>query len=193
MNYNNGEPNSNYISGFVHQAKAYKDVEVIGINSPDFVFGGSSRSWNTRESFEYFMEIILNDLKSKLPVDGVYLALHGAMAVREIPRPEAGSGTDAAAMSCKAKLSEDGRHYILNGEKMWVTNGASADIYVLFAKDVDHPDFGVKKHGGTTAFIVDSTMEGFSVGKKEDKLGMRYCLQIRVLNYWLLGLIWFLG
>ena len=89
VNYNNGEPNSNYISGFVHQAKAYKDVEVIGINSPDFVFGGSSRSWNTRESFEYFMEIILDDLKSKLPVDGVYLALHGAMAVREIPRPEA--------------------------------------------------------------------------------------------------------
>ena len=89
INYNNGEPNSNYIAGFVHQAKAYKDVEVIGINSPDFVFGGSSRSWNTRESFEYFMKIILDDLKSKLPLDGVYLALHGAMAVREIPRPEA--------------------------------------------------------------------------------------------------------
>lgn len=86
---------------------------------------------------------------------------------------EAGSGTDAAAMSCKAKLSEDGRHYILNGEKMWVTNGSSADIYVLFAKDVDHPEYGVKKHGGTTAFIVEKGFEGFSVGKKEDKLGIR--------------------
>jgi acyl-CoA dehydrogenase len=86
---------------------------------------------------------------------------------------EAGAGTDAAAMICKAKLSEDGTHYVLNGEKMWVTNGAQAKIIVLFAKDVDHPDYGVKKHGGTTAFIVDSSFDGFSVGKKEDKLGIR--------------------
>ena len=86
---------------------------------------------------------------------------------------EAGAGTDAAAMSCKAKLSEDGTHYLLTGEKMWVTNGASADIYVLFAKDVDHPDYGVKRHGGTTAFIVEKDFDGFTVGKKEDKLGIR--------------------
>jgi butyryl-CoA dehydrogenase len=86
---------------------------------------------------------------------------------------EAGAGTDAAAMSCKAKRSDDGTHYILNGEKMWVTNGAQAQIIVLFAKDVDHPDYGTKKHGGTTAFIVDADYEGFSVGKKEDKLGIR--------------------
>ena len=86
---------------------------------------------------------------------------------------EAGSGTDAAAMVCKAKLNDDGTHYVLNGEKMWVTNGSSADIYVLFAKDVDHPEYGVKKHGGTTAFIVEKGFEGFSVGKKEDKLGIR--------------------
>ncbi len=86
---------------------------------------------------------------------------------------EAGAGTDAAAMTCKAKLSDDGTHYILNGEKMWVTNGAQAKIIVLFAKDVDHPDYGVKRHGGTTAFIVDASFEGFSVGKKEDKLGIR--------------------
>lgn len=86
---------------------------------------------------------------------------------------EAEAGTDAAALSCKAKISEDGEHYILNGLKMWVTNGASADIYVLFAKVVDHPDYGVKKHGGTTAFIVEKSFDGFSVGKKEDKLGIR--------------------
>jgi len=86
---------------------------------------------------------------------------------------EAGAGTDAAAMACKATLSEDGEHYFLNGEKMWVTNGTSADIFVLFAKDVDHPDYGKKKHGGTTAFIVEKGFEGFSIGKKEDKLGIR--------------------
>ena len=86
---------------------------------------------------------------------------------------EAGAGTDAAALGCKAKLSGDGSHYVLNGEKMWVTNGTSAGIFVLFAKDVDHPDFGQKKHGGTTAFIVEKGFEGFAVGKKEDKLGIR--------------------
>ena len=86
---------------------------------------------------------------------------------------EAGAGTDAAALGCRAKISEDGSHYLLNGEKMWVTNGSSADIYVLFAKDVDHHDFGKKKHGGTTAFIVEKNFDGFSVGKKEDKLGIR--------------------
>tara|TARA_B100001245_G_scaffold125848_1_gene92886 strand:- start:317 stop:1492 length:1176 start_codon:yes stop_codon:yes gene_type:complete len=86
---------------------------------------------------------------------------------------EAGAGTDAASLSCRAQLSDDGSHYLLNGEKMWVTNGESADIYILFAKDVNHPEYGHKKHGGTTAFIVERSFEGFSVGKKEDKLGIR--------------------
>ncbi|MEE3114295.1 MAG: acyl-CoA dehydrogenase family protein [Candidatus Thermoplasmatota archaeon] len=86
---------------------------------------------------------------------------------------EAGAGTDAASLSCRAQLSDDESHYLLNGEKMWVTNGESADIYILFAKDVNHPEYGHKKHGGTTAFIVESSFEGFSVGKKEDKLGIR--------------------
>ena len=102
-----------------------------------------------------------------------YLTRLAAGEVGAYSLSEAGAGTDAAAMSCKAKLSEDGSHYILNGEKMWVTNGAQARLLVLFAKDVDHPDYGVKKHGGTTAFIVDADFEGYSVGKKEDKLGIR--------------------
>jgi alkylation response protein AidB-like acyl-CoA dehydrogenase len=117
------------------------------------------------------------------------IALHGNDSQKEqyLPRlaagdvgayslSEAGAGTDAAAMICKAKLSEDGKHYLLNGEKMWVTNGIQAKIVVLFAKDVDHPDYGVKKHGGSTAFIVESSFEGFSTGKKENKLGIRSSL-----------------
>jgi butyryl-CoA dehydrogenase len=102
-----------------------------------------------------------------------YLTRLAAGDVGAYSLSEAGAGTDAAAMICKAKLSDDGKHFLLNGEKMWVTNGAQAQILVLFAKDVDHPDYGVKKHGGSTAFIVDSSFEGFSVGKKEDKLGIR--------------------
>ena len=53
---------------------------------------------------------------------------------------EAGSGTDAAAMVARA--TDDGEHYTLNGEKMWVTNGTTADLFVLFAKVTDHPDYG---------------------------------------------------
>ncbi len=78
-----------YIKGFVQQARDYGDVELLGINSPYEVFGGSSRSWNSSESFEHFMGLILADLRKKMPVDGVYLALHGALAVRNVPRPEA--------------------------------------------------------------------------------------------------------
>ncbi len=102
-----------------------------------------------------------------------YLTRLAAGDVGAYSLSEAGAGTDAAAMTCKAKISSDGTHYILNGEKMWVTNGVQAKVLVLFAKDVDHPDYGVKKHGGSTAFIVESDFEGFSVGKKEDKLGIR--------------------
>ncbi|MDA0877467.1 MAG: acyl-CoA dehydrogenase family protein [archaeon] len=102
-----------------------------------------------------------------------YLPRLAAGEVGAYSLSEAGAGTDAASMSCRAKLADDGSHWILNGEKMWVTNGVQAGIYVLFAKDVDHPEYGVKKHGGTTAFIVEQGFEGFSVGKKEDKLGIR--------------------
>jgi microcystin degradation protein MlrC len=78
-----------YIAGFVHEMDLREEVALVGINSPDQVFGGSSRSWNSKESFEHFMEIIMGDLRKKMPVNGVYLALHGAMAVRDVPRPEA--------------------------------------------------------------------------------------------------------
>jgi microcystin degradation protein MlrC len=78
-----------YIKGFVNTARRYGDMEPVGITSPYGVYGGSSRSWNTRESFDHFMGLILEDLQSRMPLHGVYLALHGAMAVRDIPRPEA--------------------------------------------------------------------------------------------------------
>jgi microcystin degradation protein MlrC len=78
-----------YVGGFVSVARDYHDVELVGLTSPDQVFGGSSRSWNTRETFDHFMQMMLEDLRAAMPVDGVYLALHGAMAVRELPRPEA--------------------------------------------------------------------------------------------------------
>jgi microcystin degradation protein MlrC len=78
-----------FVGGFMHTAAQFEDLQVVGLDSPDEVYGGSSRSWETRESFEHFMKIIIDDLKSQMPVQGVYLSLHGAMAVRDVPRPEA--------------------------------------------------------------------------------------------------------
>ena len=78
-----------YIGGFVSMAEDYGDMELIGLSSPRGVFGGSSRSWNTEGTFNHFLDLMIQDLEEALPVDGVYLALHGAMAVRNVPRPEA--------------------------------------------------------------------------------------------------------
>lgn len=79
---------------------------------------------------------------------------------------EASSGSDAFGLETRAEKTADG--YVLNGRKMWITNGAEAEIYVIFAT-VD-PSAGYK---GITAFIVERETPGFSVGKKEDKLGIR--------------------
>ncbi len=79
---------------------------------------------------------------------------------------EAGSGSDAFALSCRA--TQDGDEWVLNGQKLWVTNGNEASTFIVFAT-VD-PDAG---HRGITAFLVDRDSSGFSVGAKEDKLGIR--------------------
>ena len=77
---------------------------------------------------------------------------------------ESTSGSDALNTRTRAVLSGDGKHYILNGEKMWITNAAFADLYIVFAK-VNGDQF--------TAFIVERTFPGLSVGAEEKKLGIR--------------------
>jgi alkylation response protein AidB-like acyl-CoA dehydrogenase len=79
---------------------------------------------------------------------------------------EPGSGSDAFALATRAVA--DGDSYRLTGSKMWITNGAEAEFFLLFAT-VD-PDAGYK---GITAFMIERDFPGFSVGKKEDKLGIR--------------------
>src|SRR5580765_3211716 len=95
-----------------------------------------------------------------------YLPQMGASRVGAYALSEAGSGSDAFAL--KTRAVDKGDHYELTGQKLWITNGNEAEIFVLFAT-VD-PDAGYK---GITAFIVEKQFEGFSVGKKEDKLGIR--------------------
>ena len=77
---------------------------------------------------------------------------------------EASSGSDAMNIRTRATLSEDGSHYLLNGEKMWITNGGFADLYTVFAK-ID----GVK----FSAFLVERTSPGLKVGAEEHKMGIR--------------------
>jgi alkylation response protein AidB-like acyl-CoA dehydrogenase len=79
---------------------------------------------------------------------------------------EAGSGSDAFGLATRAEKSGDG--WVLDGRKLWITNGAEAGIYVIFANA--DPSAGYK---GITAFIVERDFPGFSVGKKEHKLGIR--------------------
>jgi alkylation response protein AidB-like acyl-CoA dehydrogenase len=79
---------------------------------------------------------------------------------------EAGSGSDAFALQTRGELR--GNEYVLNGRKLWITNGKEAGLFVLFAS-VD-PTAGYK---GITAFLVEKEFAGFTVGKKEDKLGIR--------------------
>jgi len=79
---------------------------------------------------------------------------------------ESGSGSDAFGLECRAR--RQGNDWILNGHKLWITSATEASLYIIFAT-VD-PTLG---HKGITAFIVERDSEGFSIGKKEEKLGIR--------------------
>ena len=79
---------------------------------------------------------------------------------------EAGSGSDAFALACRAE--DKGDHYALTGRKLWITNAAEAELFIVLAT-ID-PSKGYK---GITAFLVERSFPGFTVGKKEDKLGIR--------------------
>lgn len=81
---------------------------------------------------------------------------------------EPNAGSDVVSMKTKAEFK--GSHYLLNGGKMWITNGPDADVIVCYAKTT--PDTP-QKRGDITAFILEKTMKGFSVAQKLDKLGMR--------------------
>jgi alkylation response protein AidB-like acyl-CoA dehydrogenase len=100
------------------------------------------------------------DLKAK------YLPQLASEKIGAYALSEAGSGSDAFALACRATEADGG--YKLNGHKLWITSGAEAEIFIVFAT-VD-PEAGYK---GITAFVVEKGMDGFSIGKKEDKLGIR--------------------
>ena len=95
-----------------------------------------------------------------------YLAQLASERVGAYALSEAGSGSDAFALATRAV--DAGDHYVLNGRKLWITNGNEAEVFIVFANA--DPAAGYK---GITAFVVEKSFEGFSVGKKENKLGIR--------------------
>lgn len=122
-------------------AAIYVDVQNTLVNNAILRFGGE-------------------ELKKK------YLPQLASEKIGAYALSEAGSGSDAFALSTRAV--DKGDHFELSGQKLWITNGAEADIFVIFANA--DPDKGYK---GITAFLVEKKFDGFSVGKKEDKLGIR--------------------
>ena len=101
-----------------------------------------------------------DDLKNR------YLTRLASSAVGAYALSESGSGSDAFALTTRA--AEDGDAFVLTGRKLWITNGNEADVFIVFA--TINPDAGYR---GITAFIVERGTDGFTVGKKEDKLGIR--------------------
>jgi len=95
-----------------------------------------------------------------------YLTQLASESVGAYALSEAGSGSDAFAMQTRAV--DKGDHYVINGQKLWITNGNEAKVFILFANA--NPEAGYR---GITAFIIEKDFPGFTVGKKEDKLGIR--------------------
>ena len=100
------------------------------------------------------------DQKSK------YLSMLAKDTVGAYALSEAGSGSDAFGLACRAE--DKGDHWVLNGQKLWITNAYEAGVFIVFANA--NPDAGYK---GITAFLIERDFPGFTVGKKEDKLGIR--------------------
>jgi len=96
----------------------------------------------------------------------IFLPLLASKAVGAYALSEAGSGSDA--FSLRSRATRDGDTYILKGQKTWITNALEAEIFIIFANE--NPKSG---HRGITAFLVERSTPGLSIGKKEDKLGIR--------------------
>lgn len=162
--------------------KQFFDMGFMGIEIPEEYQGGGGSFFMSIVAIEQISRVdasvgVFMDVQNTLvnnaflnwgsdEVKKKYLPQLATEKVGAYCLSEAGSGSDAFALKCSAK--EDGDHYVLNGTKLWITNANEADIFLIFAT-VD-PSAGYK---GITAFIVERGMEGFSVSKKENKLGIR--------------------
>ena len=158
------------------------DLGLMGIETPE-EFGGAGASFFTAilaveelsrvdASVGVFVDVQNTLVNNALISWGnaeqqrIYLPQLASERVGAYALSEAGSGSDAFAMQTRAV--DKGDHYLINGQKLWITNGNEAEIFILFANA--NPEAGYR---GITAFIVEKGFDGFSVGKKENKLGIR--------------------
>jgi alkylation response protein AidB-like acyl-CoA dehydrogenase len=158
------------------------DLGLMGIETPEEYGGAGTSFFNAILAVEELSRVdasvgVFVDVQNTLVNNAFirwanpeqkqkYLSQLASEKVGAYALSEAGSGSDAFAMATRAV--DKGDHYLLNGRKLWITNGNEAEIFVVFANA--NPDAGYK---GITAFIVEKGFEGFSVGKKENKLGIR--------------------
>jgi alkylation response protein AidB-like acyl-CoA dehydrogenase len=162
--------------------EALFDLGVMGIEVPETHGGAGARFFHAVIAVEELSRVdpsigVLVDVQNTLVINAIvrwgseeirrrYLPKLATKTVGAYALSEAGSGSDAFALTTRAARSADG--FVLNGRKLWITNGNEADLFIVFAT-ID-PEAGYR---GITAFLVERAFPGFTVGKKEDKLGIR--------------------
>jgi alkylation response protein AidB-like acyl-CoA dehydrogenase len=158
------------------------DLGVMAIEIPETYGGAGASFFHAVLAVEELSRVdpsvgVLVDVQNTLVVNALlrwghedlkrrYLTKLAAATVGAYALSEAGSGSDAFALTTRAR--EDGDDYVITGRKLWITNGNEADVFLVFA--TINPEAGYR---GITAFIIERGFPGFTVGKKEDKLGIR--------------------
>jgi len=158
------------------------DLGLMGIETPEEFGGAGGSFFQAILAVEELSRVdpsvgVLVDVQNTLVNNAIvrwanadqkkkYLPQLASETVGAYALSEAASGSDAFALQTRA--ADRGDHFLINGRKLWITNGKEAGIFVLFANA--NPDAGYR---GITAFIVEKDFEGFTVGKKENKLGIR--------------------
>jgi alkylation response protein AidB-like acyl-CoA dehydrogenase len=155
---------------------------VMGIEIPDSYGGGGASFFHSVLAVEALSRVdpsvgVMVDVQNTLVINALLRWGNDDIKTRFLPKmatsligayalSEAGSGSDAFALTTRA-VERDGE-WVLTGRKLWITNGNEAGLFIVFANA--NPDAGYR---GITAFLVERGVPGFSVGKKEDKLGIR--------------------
>ena len=155
---------------------------VMGIEVPEPLGGAEGTFFHSVIAVEELSRVdpsvgVLVDVQNTLVVNALrrwasteqqsrYLPELASAKVGAYALSEAGSGSDAFALTTRAR--EDGDAFVIDGRKLWITNANEADVFIVFA--TVNPEAGYR---GITAFLVERGMTGFTVGKKEDKLGIR--------------------
>jgi len=158
------------------------DLGVMGIEVPESFGGSGGTFFHAVLAVEELSRVdpsvgVLVDVQNTLVINALlrwgtdevkrrYLPRLASNTVGAYALSEAGSGSDAFALTTSAR--PDGNQFILNGRKLWITNGNEADLFIVFAT-ID----ASAGYRGITAFLVERGFAGFTVGKKEDKLGIR--------------------